>query len=685
MASTPYQLRCLGGGPLTTVRPTVLQKEYLLLVNDKEIAVHALKTGQRLGLLRVPSSILHISDRFVACENGSVYELMGDLKKLSSVQLKRWRLCKDPVHLVVQGEGESIFGVTHHGSNTMVWRMKFVSDGVEKKCVRHHVCEEMPIAFFNVSGNHILVRPTAILIFGVGKKPRVLKVDGKNPITSAACNGSDLACGHKSGCIRIHNNVLGPSPVTRQLHWHAHAVSSMVYDSSNILYSVGDESVLITWNLARGTDAPSNVLPRMALDGLDHVSVPTNGRILVTGKDSSMQLIEAHSQQRVWKMQGLALAAKGPCVLGMDAHHRCYYLSSAPGVLHYYDRDQVKEVQTLAPYNRISQTNDEELPAPVVTHVAISGSTMLTIDTLDTDPVGLVTTLRFWQGKQLRATMSHPHGTSSPILAIALSGDHACTVSDEDIRLWLRHNEQWGCRCKIRIPSGFANYRVSGVTYSSDGSLLATAFGPLIALWDHEESSLVATLSHGKEEIVGLDFMQHDQLVSWSNQSIQCVVRGWNWSTKERRIAGVTKVEDQIVLAVVGDLETELIWLDAWTGDRVSDLKLPGKVVNLTAGTKKGNKWDKIDDASDIYAATEDGRLYHVYNHALQAITPWTPKTVAGPTLRVEGDSRAKRPLLLSRTDLERTELPTKVPRLDSSWTWSFVSRHLQRKDDTNQ
>jgi len=121
---------------------------------------------------------------------------------------------------------------------------------------------------------------------------------------SLSPNGKDVACGCNSGEILIMTNLLAmiedyavgmekyraqtdsndsaaidkpthPSKtvIPRKLHWHAHPVATLSYVRASsaaepMLYSGGEESVLVSWQLSRGTYKASDLLPRIALGGL---------------------------------------------------------------------------------------------------------------------------------------------------------------------------------------------------------------------------------------------------------------------------------------------------------------------------------------------------------------------------------------------------------------------------------
>lgn len=320
------------------------------------------------------------------------------------------------------------------------------------------------------------------------------RFDDNSQLTTVdvSLNKSDVTCGHRRGKIGVMNDLLvqvelhnirldqeralqmeidgndvdayaddnaakalamsaPPKIVVSKAHWHAHPVASLSYDVTSsavdpLLYSGGDESVMVTWQTAQGRDRPSDVLPRLALGGIVHLvmcsrdrsidSHPASG-ILVFCEDNSLQLIESHNKGRIWKTNGLAVmkpTSSKPskskqmqklCQLRIEPDPRSNKqrrsplimtgLADAPGLMHWYDpiRERIALKLEVAPFNRVSRTDPDEkpLPAPCVIHHAFSGngSDLITVDEAPTEnslvgayeqhngtEYGIVSTIRFW-------------------------------------------------------------------------------------------------------------------------------------------------------------------------------------------------------------------------------------------------------------------------------------------------
>lgn len=443
--------------------------------------------------------------------------------------------------------------------------------------------------------------------------PMSFPIATTNPLSSisVSTNNVDIACGHYHGEVKVLNNVLeslenyhvvmaeneqqfGSSEarlssnkpkdprkdlIISSVHWHAHPVSSLVYDPASsamdpILYSGGEESVLVTWQNSRGTDKPVDVLPRLAFGGIVHIicadktdTSPPNG-ILVYCEDNSLQLFQSHNKGRKWKLQGLACKSKdeadfmaGACIAqdpraarSKDSALVIVGLPDAPGFIHWYDPSKQRLLGSLevAPFNRVSRTDDDEspLPTPSITNHAFSGngSQLITLDETPTENKyvgaydrrrdeehGIVTTIRFWSWTEssstkreapysLSAAMTFPHGPKNRVSALAITedGSMACTVSNDEnaFRLWHKlarddHDEAdnaatWSCRYKVTIPAGFSHFSTcrDGVAFSDDGSVVAICFGNMVTLWDSEEARFLTTLRHLEDFRCDIDSVQ---------------------------------------------------------------------------------------------------------------------------------------------------------------------------------
>jgi hypothetical protein len=383
-------------------------------------------------------------------------------------------------------------------------------------------------------------------------QPIYIQMPTNNPLTAIdiSLNNADITCGHYRGNIQVMNNMLASignyhtemsrakqlvrgssnahiempqdprkKMVTSRVHWHALPVTSLTYDSLSspidpLFYSGGEESVLVTWQVSQGKDRPADVLPRVALGGIIHMTCcdkiddnPCNG-ILVFCEDNSLQLFESHNKGKQWKIQGLAagldgqtVQARGSC-LEVDPRSTgqgktqvvITGLSRAAGYVHWFDpaRHQLASALEVAPFNRISRSepDDRPLPSPSIIGHAFSsnGKDFVSIEETRTENVyvganeksgkkdehGIVSTIRFWSWSDTSsitdrssgipynqlASMTYPHGPKNRISAVGLrkDGSLACTVSADEkaFRIWK----------KILLPTGNGNPTESDPTTS---------------------------------------------------------------------------------------------------------------------------------------------------------------------------------------------------------------------------
>ena len=531
------------------------------------------------------------------------------------------------------------------GENQGLWQLdKFVCDELKGKAVS----STLPFKILSVAkplsiGNTqqrtqeysifiVLARSNAIAVYydqydsNEIFEPMRFSMPGRNPLTAIdiSLNKADITCGHYKGNIRVLNNlindveqyhiamgkakqlgsneitkrIINPSSpkykmITSRVHWHALPVSSLVYDSISspvdpLLYSGGDESVLVTWQISQGRDRPVDVQPRLALGGIIHLSSSdicdnnaANG-VLVFCEDNTLQLLETYNKGQVWKIQGLAGGFTGevdnedttgvnleidPRSDGPKASQLVITgLPQAPGYIHWFNpnREMLSSSLEVAPFNRISRTEPDELPLPkprITCHsFSAMGEDLITVDEYPTENAfvgapeerkngetyGIVTTIRFWCWKDTSsavgskgtaapynqiASMTFPHGPKNRVSAIGISkdGSVACTVSHNEkaFRVWQKQKSHskaadpasepdfqpytWVCRYKVSIPAGFSNFSTgkNGVSFSEDSSILAVSFGQFATLWDADDARLLTSFYHcfGKSDIERVQFV----------------------------------------------------------------------------------------------------------------------------------------------------------------------------------
>jgi hypothetical protein len=666
----------------------------------------------------------------------------------------------------------------------------------------------------------------------------------------------DLACGYASGVIRMVHSVIpavakhgivgqprtpvggksnpssqpleerNPTAITRKLlvrkvHWHAHAVGSLTYDTggTGFLYSGGQESVLLTWLAQKqqqytssASDKPIHKLPRIALGAIQHVLyIPANhpssltsttpDTVLVACTDNSLQLLDAQSKSLVWKYQGLAAGTCHIASEGMDNVERppCMTilnnnvialsgLTHAPGCIQWFqlDTQRVAQQWDVVPFNRVSHTerfgdtkqHPPAMPTPVLTHAvfAQNHAVAVTIDVVPTEITsigamvrlsgdndaavcGSTTTIRFWRQQSTKAAketmsstllpsyecvaaMTFPHGSRHRVAALAMNADGsvAATASNEEsaIRLWWRRRrrddvstnemddkdtskskrrrlapselttpadsemDEWTCRCKIGIPSGYANFPVSALSFSLDSSVFAVAHGAFVTMWDLESVALLTALRHEDDSpLQSMSFLAPSDRLSdglMLLHSATCVSLrsphgnrgpnvGWNWKLPNDEIKKQTGRITAVAFLPVHEIvaiaqyyqhndQSRVVVIDALTGLPFRKLRghsspifdhVSGAIVTLVATNQQWRSRAELDGVDfdnvvlTMYALTNMGEMVRFTNRtrekeAGKLEAGYSEKPAPSPRFEVlENDYDHKRKIqVLEVDDLER-------------------------------
>ena len=372
----------------------------------------------------------------------------------------------------------------------------------------------------------------------------------QDPLTTIALapNGCDLACGHQSGKIYIlkdivklyrdrlmqHSSLLLSKPnstepssiIRRKLHWHAHAVATLDFESNSVssepyLYSGGIESVLCGWQLARGVDRPSLTLPRIALGGIVHLChvggvgggeerKEGDSTILVYCSNGSLQVFNTHNLKQRWMVSSIPFATKSedqpslqmkviPALQSTATKTIALFGSpETAGLLHWFDpRDnEMQGTLDVAPFNRVSRTEskDVELPMPVVSHAtwSASGRILMTVDVVATEifsfgneqtlsdggVYGLITSLKFW----------------SSVTSASSMGDNQEELKDKS----QQRGAAYHVVAELSSPHG-KNNRICAAAVSPGGYLACTVSFEegVFRIWERvKQQSLVPDMAH---------------------------------------------------------------------------------------------------------------------------------------------------------------------------------------------
>ncbi|KAG0315602.1 hypothetical protein BGZ99_007355 [Dissophora globulifera] len=391
-------------------------------------------------------------------------------------------------------------------------------------------------------------------------------------ITSLAFHPTEgcIATGDERGRITLWycfgKNV--DRPVTTTMHWHAHKVAALDFTADgNYLLSGGEESVLVIWQLQTGF---KQFLPRLGSE-IKHITVSPDQTYYAIGhQDNSVNVIRSVDLKIKTAIQGLKFShvnhASNPLSTGLVIEPRNGHvvLNGMPGTLQFYDPIKEQHIMELeiTPRNKVSRTDDKEIIPPRVMHCAFSsdkaGRWMATVDGRDDHETTPELYLKFWQYDDdtrtyiLNTRVDAPHSKEiTSCIFNPREGDHApmvvTTSLDGTFKVWeltqqgearrgIEAELAWNCR-----STGF--YRDMDPTcagFSSDGSLLAVAYGQIITLWNPYLNTLQGVLTQPPENrpIRHLTFLKNtpfliaatrDHLYSWN--LLTCSV-WWSYQIK---------------------------------------------------------------------------------------------------------------------------------------------------------
>ncbi|KAI8137418.1 WD40-repeat-containing domain protein [Fennellomyces sp. T-0311] len=309
------------------------------------------------------------------------------------------------------------------------------------------------------------------------------------------------------------------NPKISSNHWHSSEVRALQFMADGIYaISGGSECVLVFWQLETGY---KQFMPRLGGE-INSISISPDHKYYCVGlDDNSIRLINAITQKIDQVIQGLQYGDDTAPLTGLvvEPRNRSVVLNGVTGNVQFYNcaSDAHVSENEVVPVSRLQSV--ERLTRANVQHVAFlsNGEWMATVDIRD----DLVNTpeqhLKFWrwdpdtQSYVLHTRVVKPHAgkitslTFNPAstrgrpMAITTSKDKTFKVwhfTSDLGRAYDKDEEAWTCRSiglyRRDIPEA--------ASFSSDGSILAVAFGPLVTLWDPYENCIRQVLAQPSEE-----------------------------------------------------------------------------------------------------------------------------------------------------------------------------------------
>ncbi|KAG0046776.1 hypothetical protein BGZ83_008059 [Gryganskiella cystojenkinii] len=369
-----------------------------------------------------------------------------------------------------------------------------------------------------------------------------------------------IAAGDERGRITLWycfgKNV--ESPVTTTMHWHAHRVASMAFSADGTyLLSGGEESTLVIWQLNTGF---KQFLPRLGSE-IKHITISPDQAYYAVGlRDNSVSVIRSVDLQTKTVIQGLKFShvnhQYNPLSTGLviEPRNGNVVLNGLPGTIQFFDpiREQHIMEMEISPRNKTSRTEDKEIIPPRVMHVAFSNDKaarwMVTVDGRDDHETTPELYLKFWEydddqrtyvlntrvdsphAKEVTSCVFNPRQGNQAPMVVTTSLDGTFKVWElthqGDARRGIEAERAWNCR-----STGFYRDSIPHCAgFSSDGSLLAVAYGQIITLWNPYLNTLQGVLTQPPENrpVKHLAFLKNSPfLVATTKDHLYC----WNLLT----------------------------------------------------------------------------------------------------------------------------------------------------------
>ncbi|KAI7860103.1 WD40-repeat-containing domain protein [Circinella umbellata] len=447
----------------------------------------------------------------------------------------------DYVYLVTKVENDDINNEDEDGDdevskgkNYTICRYYLGSDEIQPHKKRRVIVRSQDCFGIDVStdGKYLAIASRSVLIWPVTEgdgdvpwsqfhvwpvqSPRKLKF---SPMKHCLAVGNDA--GELIVCYFTPDNLAKPRLSNNQ--WHHTEIRALHFMADGIyVLTGGDEAVLVFWQLETGF---KQFLPRLGGE-INSISVSPDHKYYCVGlADNSIRLINSITQKVDQVIQGLQYGNKTPPLSGLvvEPRYRNVVLNGVDGSVQFYNPNSdahVAEVEVV-PVSR-NQSSDNKFVRANVQHAAFlaNGEWMATVDKRDDFVNTSEQHLKFWrwdpntQSYALHTRVDKPHAgniTSITFNSASSRGGRpmAITTSDDKtFKVWHftsklgtaydSDEEAWTCRSiglyRRDIPEA--------ASFSTDGSILAVAFGSLITLWDPYENCIRRVLAQSYEENV---------------------------------------------------------------------------------------------------------------------------------------------------------------------------------------
>ncbi|XP_049810920.1 WD repeat-containing protein 75 [Schistocerca nitens] len=384
---------------------------------------------------------------------------------------------------------------------------------------------------------------------------------GQRWFTCVACHPTEacVATGDNSGRLLIWRGFNpGSKPVYGVYHWHTLPVRDVRFSSAGTyVYTGGGEGVLVKWSL--DASQQRSFLPRLPAS-IAHISLSSDNRCIgISTDDNAIQIIDPQFkhlsvvQHFTWGVRPVATAPGRPgplfpARLTRDPRTQSLVLNGRTGHIQFFSVHSKTLLYNLdvTGQNYLTQERGEVIVNTEVIKVAFSsaGDWLATVEQRDDNEISPELRLKFWiydstkQTYSLNTAIELPHKSTVYALEFQPSAISnrllaVTTGDDQKFRIWgLTENSSlyskgvtWICES----VGFYQNLPVGAVSFSTDSSLLAVAFGCCVTVWIPETNELQCSLTHTTNDktISQVNFGQQD-CVHLIVSASPCGIYVWN-------------------------------------------------------------------------------------------------------------------------------------------------------------
>lgn len=336
-----------------------------------------------------------------------------------------------------------------------------------------------------------------------------------------------LATGDTNGQIHIWNNIFAKKPPKSVLHWHSQSVMDMAFSPNGTsLYSVGNEMVLVKWNLVGKNYGQKTFVPRLG-DKIHFVTTDTKNKFVITSHaDQSIHVIDTQMNGIRTVIEGLAFAGNRSAGLHFNRRLGAITMNGRIGHLQFYSPISQRQLfqfditeQNVIVAPKIGKSRDRSIKnledidkdnfIPIqVTRIAITddGYWMATAEYRNDGETSPEIRLKFWllqkanNGFALNTTVHLPHEDDINFMQFSLpppkqqqrsfSPLHLVTTSmDKTFKIWdlktssTDGKQQWWNCSRNGSLNNHSIPRMA--SFAPDASLLTVLFGSnLVTMWE---------------------------------------------------------------------------------------------------------------------------------------------------------------------------------------------------------